>query len=110
MLYIKALSRVEDAPAARKRWGIDATEYTSQKYFPKSANDLQEILKQFGEYQVMLPTPCFEQGYDWKGADITVVVAINVRRENGTWVRTLFSDAVVFVMNNIGDTIDTIRV
>jgi hypothetical protein len=110
MLYIKALSNVEDAPVARKRWGIEAVEYTSQRFFPGNYKELQGILQEISEYQVPLPTPSLEIEYDWEDVKNVAVLSIHVRRENGEWVRSIFSNAVVFIMNSSGDTIDTIRV
>ena len=110
MLYIKALSNVEDAPAARKRWGLDVTEYTSLKFFPKNYKELQEALQAHGEYSVPIPVPSLEEGYDWKNAEYTVLLWLTLRREDGTWFHALLSNARVFIMNSQGDTIDTIRV
>ena len=110
MLYFKAVSHVDDVPLERKRWGIEGTEYTAQRVFPRTYKELQKFQQEISEYQVPLPTPSLYEGFDWAGVKNVFVLLINVRRENGEWVHSIFSNATVFVMNNAGDTIDTIRV
>ena len=110
MLYFKAISNVDDAPLERRRWGIEGTEYTSQRFFPTNNKELQEFLQEISEYQVPLPTPSLEEDFDWEDVKNIFVLLINIKQENGEWTRSIFSNATVFVMNNAGDTIDTIRV
>ncbi len=110
MLYIKALSNVEDVPAARERWGLDVTEYKAVKVFPDSYKELQEMLLAHGEYSVPIITPPLMEEYDWENAEYTVLLWLTLRREDGTWFHVLLSSARVFIMNSQGDTIDTINV
>ena len=111
MLYIKVISSIEGAPAGRARWGLDVTEYKSQKIFPKSYEELQEALLAYGGYSTPVPVPPLFEDYDWENAEFTVLVWLTLRREDGTWFHALLSNANVFIMNYFdGSTLDTIRV
>ncbi|KKN39939.1 hypothetical protein LCGC14_0738450 [marine sediment metagenome] len=110
MYFIKALSHVEDAPAARKRWLTEAEEQTSQKFFPQNYEELQVQLQALGEYRTPLPVPCMFEDYDWDNAEYTVFVVLTIQKPSGEWLHFIFSEARIFMMNNDGKTIDTIRI
>ncbi len=111
MLYIEAVSSIEDEAAARARWGLDVTEYKSQKIFPKSYKELQVALQAHGAYSTPVPVPPLMEDYDWENAEYTVLLWLTLRREDGTWFHALLSAARVFIMNYAnGDTLNTIRV
>ena len=110
MYFIKALSYIEDAPAARKRWLVEAQEQESQKFFPQSYEELQVQLQALGEYRTPLPVPCMFEDYDWDNAKYTVYVLLTVQKPDGKWLNFIFSYARIFVMNYDGKTIDTIKV
>ena len=110
MYFIKALSYVEDAPAARKHWLVEAEEQASQKFFPQNYEELQVLLQEFGTYRTPLPMPCLFEDYDWDNTEHTVFVMLTVQKPSGEWLHFIFSEAQIFIMNFDGKTIDTIRV
>ena len=110
MIYITARSMVEDMPSARKLWTIEFEELTSQKFFPKNYEEVQEHLLELSEYRTPLPVPLLEEGYDWDAQGPHVYAVIFGQKPSGKWVLAILSQAVVFVMNGRGDTIRKITV
>lgn len=108
-MYIKALSLVENYPHERKRWTTESIQHTSVKIFAKSYDEVQErIFHEFSsEYYTPLPMPAFEEGYNW--GDGVIFYWISYEKPTGDWENVLLSECSVFIMNNEGKTIDTMR-
>ena len=110
-MYLKARSLVEDAPAARKSWMIEVEEYSSQKFWPQSYDELTEHLAQISsEYRTPLPFPMLDEDYDWSGDKPNVWLLLSMQQYSERWIIAALNQAVVFVMNSDGDTIGRINI
>lgn len=110
MFFVKALSTLEDAPPKRQRWLVEVDEVKNFKFFPKTYEELQKRLQEFGEYSTPLPVPPLMQGYDWSEKKHTALLFLTMRRPSGAWFHAILCMARVFIMNNTGETIDKILV
>ena len=114
-MYLKARSLVEDAPAARKRWMIEVAEYAVQKFFPQSYEEMTEHIRSISsEYRTPLVVPQLMEGYDWttvgKRGGANVWGLFQITQPNDKHIIAVLSNAVVFIMNDKGDTIDRANV
>ncbi len=98
------------------RYGIECDAYRVSKRFPRTYQDFQKYLtEQVHTYYTPFPMPALEEGYDWGDEDDyahIMVLTTFVRGDRGMDVleTLVLQNTNVYIMNETGSTVDTLRI
>lgn len=102
--------------AKAARYGIECDAYRVVKRFPKTYKELQEYLHDYvHSYYTPFPMPALEEGYDWGDPDDytgIMVLSTYIKGDHGMQLleHIVLQGSNVYIMNNNGKTVDTIKI